>query len=117
MIRSYCVSIVLWLALEAAAQADLITLDEIQLWAGTGSAGAGFAIDWTDGVTHQSYAWGYRWDPTTSAPTGADALTAIVNANLGLYSVTQPGTSFGLAVYGLGYDKNRNGIFGTTPPL
>jgi hypothetical protein len=111
MIRRFIATFFLLLFSVNAGRADLI-LSDVQVWAGSGSNEAGFVADWGNG---NSYAFGYRWNGTA---TGADMLQALANANVGLYTTVQNyGGSLGLAVYGMGYDLNKNGIFGTTPPL
>jgi hypothetical protein len=85
------------------------TFDDIQFWVGSGSNRAALAIDWGDDSTQPSaLVWGYRWNGTAH---GSDMLTAIVAADPGLFA--KLGTSSAnRAVYGLGYDANRNGEFG-----
>jgi hypothetical protein len=85
------------------------TFDDIQFWVGSGSNRAALAIDWGDDSTQPSaLVWGYRWNGTAH---GSDMLTSIVAADPGLFA--KLGTSStNRAVYGLGYDANRNGEFG-----
>ena len=87
------------------------TFDDIQFWVGSGSNRAALAIDWADdSMQPPALVWGYRWDDTAH---GSDMFTAIVAADPGLSA--KLGTSpTNRAVYGLGYDANGNGAFGTS---
>lgn len=49
-------------------------LDDIHLWAGTGTNRAGFVVDFQDGTSVRSFAWGYRWN---GAATGEDMIRAV----------------------------------------
>jgi hypothetical protein len=109
--RRFFATFCLLLFLVNAGRADMV-LGDIQVWAGSGSNEAGFVVDWGSG---NSFAFGYRWNGTA---TGADMLQALANANVGLYATVQNyGGSIGLAVYGMGYDLNKYGQFGTMPAL
>jgi hypothetical protein len=57
--------------------APITGFDDIQLWTGTGSNRAGLVIDWNDGTTQDSFAWGYRW---SGSATGEDLFRAIAGA-------------------------------------
>jgi hypothetical protein len=59
------------------------SFDEIQYWVGTGANRSGLVIDFHDGASKQSFAWGYYYDGTK---TGAEMLLAIdaADANLSL---------------------------------
>lgn len=94
--------------------ADAATMDDVQFWTGTGSKQAALVVDWNDGKSSESIAWGFRWEGTA---TGTDMLLAVVTADPRLYAnVSAPG-SFGVAVFGLGYDLNSSGNFSVTPGL
>jgi hypothetical protein len=89
------------------------SLDDIQFWAGTGANRAALVIEWPDAPEPLSLLWGYRWDGTAS---GLDMLQAVVQADPLLYAhLGQFG--WGTAVFGLGYDRNQNGVFAVNPPL
>ncbi len=85
------------------------TLSDINLWAGAGANRAALVIDWNDGKTNESVAWGYRWD---GAATGEDMLLAIVAADPNLYARVAV-FGFGAAAVGLGLDTDADG-FGVT---
>lgn len=96
-------------------RADFIPLSDIQVWVGSGSNEAGFVVDWNNGVSNVSLAWGYRWDGTA---TGEDMLRALAGSNTGLYAnLGYFGPGLGYAVFGLGVHLDQNGTFGVSPPL
>lgn len=89
------------------------SLDDIQLWAGTGTQRAALVIEWPDGPEPRSLLWGFRWD---GPATGLDMLQAVVQADPFLYAhLGQFG--WGTAIFGLGYDLNQNGVFTVDPPV
>ncbi len=84
--------------------------DQIQFWVGDDGPDhcrAALVIDWNDGLGPESLVWGYRWDPTAGAPTGADMLLAVVQADPRLRLV--PGSSPS-TVFALGYDLDGDGF-------
>ncbi len=95
---------------EAASTA---TLDDIQIWAGSGANRAALVIDWNDGKEPESLLWGYRWDGTA---TGLDMLQAVVGADARLFAHLGQFV-WGTAVFGLGYDLNASGSFAVDPLL
>ena len=67
-----------FILIPASSIAALITnLDDIQNWTGSGSNRAGLVIQWNDGQTPASLAWGYRWN---GSATGEDMLKAIAGS-------------------------------------
>lgn len=112
--RGVLAAIVLLLITQSSAHAD-IAFSDIKYWVGTGSNRAGFVVDWMDGKTPQSLAWGYRWD-SSAAPTGEDMLKAIVNSDSRLFAAIRV-FSFGDALVGFGYDLNDNATFSTNPNI
>lgn len=54
--------------------ASAFGLNDIQLWAGTGTNRAGFVVDFQDGTATRSFAWGFRWN---GAATGEDMIRAV----------------------------------------
>ena len=58
-------------------QASVGSLDNIQYWVGAGQNRAALVVQWNDGLTPVSVAWGYRWD---GAATGLDMLRAIAGS-------------------------------------
>lgn len=95
----------------ASASAQMFGFADIQNWTGTGSNEAAVVVDWNDGKTPESIAWGYRWNGTA---TGLDMLQAIdlADPRFAVFTVNDP--SFGAFVFGMGYDLNHNG--GTFTP-
>ena len=93
----------------ASASAGLVTtLDDIELWAGSGSNRSALVIDWADG--RDPLAWGYRWD---GAATGEEMFMAILAADGRL---TAKFNNFGsleepnLFVNTIGYDRDEDGL-------
>ncbi len=60
------------------------SFDDIECWAGLGSNSSALVLQWNDGNTPVSLAWGYRWD---GAATGTDLLTSIAGTTI----IRQPG--------------------------
>ena len=90
------------------ASAQMFNFSDIKNWTGTGSNQAAMVVDWHDGKTPESIAWGYRFD---GAATGLQMLQAIDAADPRLAVFFAYGGSF---TYGFGYDLNNNG--GTFTP-
>ena len=84
--------------------------EDIQLWTGAGENSAVLVIDWNDGKSAESIAWGYRW---TGSATGADMVEAVIRADDRLYGAIAS-LSFGMVTVGLGYDLDADG-FQTSP--
>ena len=78
---TFCALILL--SLTGQARAGYIDFSDIKVWVGTGSNQAAFVVDWNNGSTTESLAWGYRWE---GAATGEDMIRAIAGANVGLYA-------------------------------
>lgn len=95
----------------ASAHADF-GFDDIQFWTGAGENRAALVIDWNDGKTNESIAWGYRW---SGAATGIDMLEAVVRADDRLFGAIGSFV-WGSAAIGLGYDSDADG-FATSPPI
>ena len=70
---------VIWVALTLAlvpASAGAFSLDDVEVWAGSGDNRAALVVEWDNGGSPLAMAWGYKWsDPAT--PTLEDALYAI----------------------------------------
>lgn len=71
-----------------AAPAPGFTADEVEFWVGTGANEAILVIDFLDGTTVSSYAWGFRFDGTT---TGEAMLNAIDAADADLTTTWSSG--------------------------
>jgi hypothetical protein len=95
------------LATQAAAAP--LTFDDVDFWIGAGANRAALVIDWSDLSTDPpALVWGYCWD---GAATGRDMLREIVSADDRLYAKVGGSAANPVAVYGLGYDANDDGVF------
>lgn len=65
----------------SVSQAEIIDFDDIDFWVGEGASRAAMIIDFNDGATSESFAWGYKWDGVAS---GADMFIAISEADTNL---------------------------------
>lgn len=112
-------ALAIWAAPAAAGPYADFNLDDITHWTGSGANQAGLVVEWAQGGTTKSLAWGYRWDGTAY---GSDMLYAIAQAvdkyslttlssgsDSGLFAVIED-WGWGLSVFGLGYDVNGNGF-------
>lgn len=77
---------------------------DIQLWAGSGSKQAGVVIDFQDGTTPRSFAWGYRWNGVAN---GEDLLRAVDTLDSSLVANIF-GSSFGSYLDSMSY-KTHSG--------
>jgi hypothetical protein len=83
--------------------------DDIRFWVGSGANRAALVIDWdTNSTEPPALAWGYRWNGMAR---GAEMLRAIVAADSRLFAKLGGTPSNPDAVYGIGYDANRDGKF------
>jgi hypothetical protein len=65
-----------------SSRADLVTgFNDISFWVGSGTNSAALILDFHDGTTSESFAWGYNWNGTAS---GAGMLIAIAAADANL---------------------------------
>ncbi|MGH7939659.1 MAG: hypothetical protein ACREFR_01125 [Limisphaerales bacterium] len=103
------------------AQAHAISLDDIQLWAGSGTNRAALVIEWNAPevlnqtavpapIANKTMVWGYRFNGTA---TGTQMLDAVLGADPKLYVMVNEefGSTF---VVGIGYNRNGNGVIGLT---
>lgn len=90
-----------------ATAAAVSSMDDIQFWVGTGANRAALIIDWNDGKTAQSLAWGFRWEIGTN-PTGEDMLRAIDAADVRLEIKLDSFVGFGAYMFGAGYDLDND---------
>ena len=64
----------------ASARAQLVAnIDDVQRWTGSGTNRSVLVLQWNDGGSPASVAWGYRWN---GAATGMQLLTAIAGTTL-----------------------------------
>lgn len=97
------------LLLVGTSQVHAFSLDDIQFWTGEGSHRAGLVIQWNDGGTPVSLAWGLRFEGTENTES---LLMFPVFFDPRLFMYAGPHGGFGLPVYGLGYDSNASGVTG-----
>lgn len=80
-----------------------ISFSDIQYWVGSGTNQAAFVVQWNDSKNPDALVWGFRWNGTA---TGEDMLKAIAQADHRFFTLLYPGTQFGSAVGGMGFDLN-----------
>jgi hypothetical protein len=104
--------VLLVIGVSLSAQAAF-TFDDVRFWVGDGENRAALVIDWNDGISPESLAWGYRWD---GSATGADMLEAIDAADSRL-AVRGTVSGYGLFVDGIRYEAPDGDTHdaGTTP--
>jgi hypothetical protein len=85
-------------------------LDDLNYW-GTGSNRSALVVDWNDGKTNETLAWGFRWDGP--APTVGDLLVSLAAADPRLFFRLDSDASFGVALFGVGYQTGGT-AFGVT---
>jgi len=69
----------------ANSQGLVGSFDDIQFWTGNGTNRSALILQWNDGITPASLAWGYRWGGNA---TGVDMLRAIAGST----NITTPGS-------------------------
>ncbi len=101
-------SIALWTAYATAGAVD--DFSDITYWVGSGANQAALVIDWDgDDPDNHSLVWGYSWDGTK---TSEDMLRAVVLADPRLYAKISGPSSFGIGIFGIGYDLDGDDVFG-----
>lgn len=96
-----------FLSFALAAVSHALSFSDIQNWTGSGGNEAAMVVDWYDGKQPESLVWGYRWNGTA---TGEDMLRAIVASDPHLYVKVSDQTPYGVALFGIGYDTDGNGL-------
>ncbi len=97
-----------------------INFSDIQYWVGSGTNEAAFVVQWNDSKNPDALVWGFRWNGNA---TGEDMLRAIAQADHRFFTLLYPGTQFGTAIGGFGFDlngQNTNALYkngNTTYPL
>jgi hypothetical protein len=105
-------------AYTTAHAATITTQADLLFVVGTGSNLSTLVIDFNDGTTTESFAWGYRWDSQAS---GADMLLAIVAADSSLTMNSSGSGASGFFISQLGYfdgvanHSGASGSFATFP--
>ena len=93
-----------------------IDFSKIERWAGEGDCKAALAIKWADGQNDgKTLVWGYRWK-SSEQKTGEDLVRAVAKADPALYVLADPGSAFGTAFGGFGYDIDGNRYVTVTTP-
>jgi hypothetical protein len=96
--------------LMAGACTHAFGLNDIQYWTGSGSNQAGFVLDFNDGQTSYSYAWGFRWNGTATGEDMARAIDASdIRLNLTLPVFAGLGAYMDAATYSPVGGPNHNG--------
>ena len=109
-----------FVSLFIATKSLAISLDDIQLWTGSGTNRAALVIEWSVPqsltnstvpvpVADKTLVWGYRFNGTA---TGTQMLQAILATDPKLYVVADE--TYGTFVEGIGYNLNGNGNIGIT---
>ena len=99
-----------------------ISLDDIQLWTGSGTNRAALVVEWNTPeffnlttvpapIANKTMVWGYRFNGTA---TGDQMFNAIVTANPQLYAVESIDPTYGVEVKGIGFNRDATGIAGVT---
>ena len=103
-------------------RARAISLDDIQLWTGSGTNRAALVIEWNSPeifnntsvpapVANKTLVWGYRFN---GSATGTQMFNAIVAANPQLYAIENIDPFFGTGVDGIGFNLDGTGLMGVT---
>lgn len=105
-------------ALAASPRAAAFGLNDIEYWFGSGANRAGLVVQWSMADSSpRALAWGVRFDGQLN---GQTAFETVVQGDPRLYALTQQ-FSFGVAILGIGYDLDDDGVTGTgftvTQPL
>jgi hypothetical protein len=100
-----------------AGNARAISLDDIQLWAGSGTNRAALEVEWNSPevfnntivpapVATKTMVWGYRFNGTAK---GTQMLYAILTADPKLYAVVNENLTNGTMIDAIGYNLSGNG--------
>jgi hypothetical protein len=104
------------------SKSSAISLDDIQLWTGSGTNRAALVVEWNPPivfnnttvpapVANKTLVWGYRFN---GPATGTRMFNAIVAANPQLYAVETVDPALGTGVEAIGFNLNRSGLAGLT---
>ncbi|HEY8900129.1 MAG TPA: PEP-CTERM sorting domain-containing protein [Chthoniobacterales bacterium] len=107
-LKAAAIAVFATLAICTSGRSQAVTgFSDLNYW-GAGTNRAGLVISWNDGKTTSTIAWGFSW---TGTMTAWDMLQTIATADPRLFIRIDSASSFGPALYGVGYDNNGNGIF------
>ncbi len=112
-----------WLALAGCFVSPFvhaISLDDIQLWTGSGTNRAGLVIEWNSPeifnqttvsapVANKTMVWGYRFN---GSPSATEMFTAILASDPKLYAVADE--TYGTFIESIGYNLSGSGNIGVT---
>jgi hypothetical protein len=104
------------------SKSSAISLNDIQLWTGSGTNRAAVVIEWNSPEVfnntsvpapkaNKTLVWGYRFN---GSATGTQMFNAIVAANPGLYAVENIDPVYGTGVDGIGFNLTGSGRTGIT---
>ena len=104
------------------SKSPAISLDDIQLWTGSGTNRAALVIEWNPPivfnnttvpapVANKTFVWGYRFN---GSATGTQMFNAIVAANPQLYAVETFDPVLGTGISAIGFNLNGSGLAGLT---
>lgn len=88
-------------SIQTKAGANSFTMDDVKFWVGNGSKKALLIVQWNDGKNPEALVWGYKWDGEAH---GVDMILAIAKADPRFYVLAYPGTQYGTAIAGMGFD-------------
>lgn len=103
--RAFLITVLTVSGATHAAAATVDSFDDLEFFVGSGANTAAFVVDWRDGL--DPLAWGYRFD---GPATGEDMLRAVVAADPSFFARIGTAGSFGIPLYGLGYDRDGDGF-------
>ncbi len=85
-----------------ARATTISSFDDIIYWVGSGTNSAALVVDWNDGKSPGSLAWGYRWN---GSATGFDMISAVLASDPRF----EGEFIFETAIFGFGYDLDGDG--------
>jgi len=110
--RNVATLLVAFCTLAHTQAAPVTDFSDLNFW-GSGSNQSGLIINWDDGSTSESMAWGFNW---SGPATMADMIQSLAAEDSRLFARLDSTTAFGLSLFGLGYEKGASsfGITGAT---
>ncbi len=104
--NSVAATILTW-AIFGSASAAGPSFPKVQKWTGSGPLRAAIIVDWAEGNSRPPLAWGYRY---SISATSEEMLLAVAQSDPRLYFRLGNSGSFGISVYGIGYDRDGDGF-------